>query len=134
MATQCNILSYSVKNDDDLKLLINQKIFPLSNGDMFQLQRRNYHSTNSLYYITTGGNSILLPSHERTVNENFFKGNDTFFNKLKKILNRNGKEICYKYFFRNRPLERSLNKLFTIPLSRKRSLHTRFGYEHSESK
>ena len=64
--TQCNLLSYSLKDESDLKTLINGKVFPLTNGTMFQLSKKNIYSKTTLYYLTTDEiQSSVLPTTER---------------------------------------------------------------------
>lgn len=87
--TQCNLLSYSLKDESDLKTLINGKVFPLKNGTMFQLLKRNsvYMNASSLYYLTTDEiPSSVLPTTERCLDENFFKSNPSLLKRLKKML------------------------------------------------
>ena len=86
--TQCNLLSYSLKDESDLKTLINGKVFPLTNGTMFQLSQRNIFHT-SLYYLTTDEiQSLVLPTTERCLDESFFKSNPSLLKRLKEMLNR----------------------------------------------
>ena len=85
MEAQCNLLSYTVKTTQDLKLLINQRILPLSNGvTYFQLLRNHPHNQ---YFMTTDEiQPSLLPTVERNVNIEFFDGNKDFQERLKNIL------------------------------------------------
>ena len=85
MKTQCNLLSYSVKTDDDLKLLINQKILPLSDGvTYFQLLR---NQPANQYFVTTEEiPPHLLPCVKRNLSNEFFNVNEKFQHRLANIL------------------------------------------------
>lgn len=84
MEAQCNLLSYTVKRAEDLKLLINQKIFPLSNGVYLQLLIKQ--PQNQFFMTTDEIKPSLLPSGERNLNIDFFNGNEDFRERLKMIL------------------------------------------------
>ena len=84
---KCNLLSFSVNNEDDLKILINSKAFTLSDGTTFKLLRDSAAST--MHYITTDEiTPELLPTTGRCIDNQFFASNPEFLRRLKKILNR----------------------------------------------
>ena len=85
MEAQCNLLSYSVKTADDLKLLINQKILPLSNGGTYFQLLRNQPSNQ--YFMTTEEiPPSLLPCTKRNMSNEFFNVNENFQHRLKNLL------------------------------------------------
>ena len=84
---KCNLLSFSVTDENDLKVLINSKVFTLSGGTSFQLLR-NLAGT-LMHYMTT--NEIppeLLPTSGRCLDQQFFASNPEFLRRLKIILNK----------------------------------------------
>ena len=81
LAAQCDLLSYAVQSANDLVLLVNLNLFPLTTGGYFQLQRKQY-GVNNFFITTESHNANLLPNTGRVVNSYFFNGNTDFLQRF----------------------------------------------------